>query len=78
MTARMPSLPTPSRTRATDTSDEIAGYLPDADSEEDAADLPAEPVAATPMTTLRRNRVTRRGLARSASVSGSTFPDDCV
>jgi excinuclease ABC subunit C len=47
MTARMPSLPTPSRTRATDTSDEIAGYLPDADSEEDAADLPAEPVAAT-------------------------------
>ena len=47
MTARMPSIPTPSRTRATDTSDDVAGYLPDpdADGEDDLADVPVEPAA---------------------------------
>lgn len=44
MTARIPSPPTPSRTRTTDTSEDVAGYLPDTDdeAEEDLADAPAE------------------------------------
>ncbi|WP_210257230.1 excinuclease ABC subunit UvrC [Chelativorans sp. ZYF759] len=44
MTARIPSLPTPSSTRTTDTSEDVAGYLPDTgdEAEEDLADAPAE------------------------------------
>lgn len=43
MTARMPSLPTASKTRETDTSEDVAGYLPEAevDLEDDVADIPA-------------------------------------
>lgn len=45
MTARMPSLPTDSKTRETDTADDVAGYLPegDAEPEEDIVDVPVAP-----------------------------------
>lgn len=45
MTARMPSLPTDSKTRETDTADDVAGYLPEgeAELEEDIVDVPVAP-----------------------------------